>query len=152
MNRAVVTQKTLEAMAPDTRVHFLNENAVRVCKCLSAHVGLEKLGVQHVEIEPGKTSTEFHFHHNEEECIYMLTGTLELRLGSELHTLNAGDFVGHIAGGEPHLMRNISAENATYLLFGQRLEKDTVDYPDLNKRLVINGDATKLVDLNDSDT
>ncbi len=139
-------------MEPEARVHFLNDEAVRICKCLSAHVGLEGLGVHHVEIEPGKSSTEFHFHHDEEECIYMLSGTLELRLGSELHILKAGDFVGHAAGGEPHVMRNTSGESATYLLFGQRLEKDTVDYPDLNKRLIIDGDFTNLVDLSDVDT
>lgn len=151
MSKILVSKADQDAMVPEARIHFLNEGAVRLCKALGDRVGLQGLGVHHIEIEPGKSTTEFHFHHNEEECIYMLTGSLELRLGDELHRLSPGDFVGHPAGGEPHSMRNISDESATYLLFGQRLEKDVVDYPDINKRLLIDGDATTLIDLNDAD-
>lgn len=152
MTKVLISKAEQDAMEHEARVHFLNKSAVRLCKTLSDPVGLKALGVHHIEIEPGKDTTEFHFHHNEEECIYMLSGTLELRVGEAVHTLSAGDFVGHPTGGEPHLMRNVSTESATYLLFGQRLEKDVVDYPDIKKRLLIDGDATTLIDLNDSDT
>lgn len=143
----LVTKKRRDEMEPETRVHPLNENAVRLTKSLSSIVGLKGLGVHHVEVEPGRVSTEFHFHHSEEECIYMLSGTLQLQLGEELHTISAGDFVGHSARSEPHVMTNVSGEPATYLLFGQRLDKDIVDYPNIGKRLVIDGETELLEDL-----
>jgi len=143
----IVTRKDMESMTPERRPHYLNENAVRVMRSLGEITGLKGLGVHHVELEPGRDSTEYHFHHAEEECVFMLSGELELLLGDERHTLRAGDFVGHPAGGAAHLMRNVSDSVATYLLFGQRLTQDTVDYPHAGKRLVINGDDMSLLDL-----
>lgn len=61
MTRAVITRDEPKSMEPEARVHFLNDKAVRICKYLSAHAGLKGLGVHHVEIEPGNSSTEFHF-------------------------------------------------------------------------------------------
>ncbi|MEM1402777.1 MAG: hypothetical protein AAGG55_05550 [Pseudomonadota bacterium] len=44
-------------------------------------------------------------------------------------------------------MRNVSGESATYLLLGQRLHKDIVDYPKIGKRLVIDGESEMLCNL-----
>jgi len=151
MSACIVRKNDIETMTAETRTHFLNENAVRQCKALGDLVGLKGIGIHHIELPPGRESTEYHFHHNEDECIYMLSGEVELLLGDNAYILSAGDFVGHPAGGEPHKMTNIGTTGATYLVIGQRLEIDVVDYPVLNKRLHLDGESSELEDLNGID-
>jgi len=151
MNRAVFKKAQIDAMDAELRTHFLNDNAIRLSKTLGDRVGLTGLGVHLVELPPGKDSTEYHFHHKEDECIYMLSGEVELQLGEGTYQLSAGDFVGHPAGGDPHVMRNRTGTSATYLVIGQRLEYDSVDYPRLKKRLYNNNGTRELVDLDEGD-
>jgi len=151
MRKVIVTKEEIDSMEAEPRAHFLNENAMRLCKSLGDYVGLKGLGVHHIELPAGKDSTAYHFHHDEDECIFVLSGKVELFLGGETYHLSEGDFIGHPAGGEPHIMKNMSSASATYLVVGQRLENDIVDYPLLNKRLCIRGDSSELVELADND-
>ena len=151
MSKVIVTKEKRNLMEAESRTHFLNENAMRLCKSLGDYVGLKALGVHYIELPPGKDSTAYHFHHNEDECIFILSGEVELLLGGETHHLSAGDFIGHPAGGEPHTMKNISESSAIYLVVGQRLEDDVVDYPVLKKRLHVRGESSELVDIDESD-
>lgn len=36
--------------------------------------GLKSMGIHLITVEPGRDSTEHHFHHFEEEAIYVLSG------------------------------------------------------------------------------
>lgn len=151
MSKSIITKVQIDAMNAEIRTHFLNDNAVRLIKSLGDQAGLTGLGVHYVELPPGKDSTEYHFHHNGDECIYLLSGVVELQLGDETCQLSAGDFVGHPAGGDPHILRNRTGTSAIYLVIGQRLEDDIVDYPKRKKRLYISQESSELVDLNEGD-
>lgn len=74
MKKYVVTRAEIDELEGVERAHFLNENVLRRVKSLSDLTALEGIGVHIVELPPGRPSTEFHFHHFEEECIYILEG------------------------------------------------------------------------------
>ncbi len=49
-----------------------------------------------------------HFHEGD-ECGYVLSGKIEVRVGEEIYKLEAGDSI-HFSGGKPHGIRNIGNE------------------------------------------
>ncbi len=64
-----------------------------------------KLEVIWVELPPGQSNEEAPFVHDTEECGVLLSGTLEVHLGDQVHTLNAGDSIA-FNGLVPHWYRN----------------------------------------------
>jgi len=64
----------IEAMPEVVKVHSLNAEAVRQTRSLGDEVGMTQIGVDRVRVEPGKATTQFHFHHQEEEFLYILSG------------------------------------------------------------------------------
>jgi len=147
--RLLLKAAEIEGMARERRVHFLNPNAVRLRRSLGDRVGLTKLGVHLVEIEPGRVSTEFHIHYDEEECVYVLAGRGMLELGDETFELGAGDFLGLPAGKKAYAIRNDGKDLLVFLLFGQRLPHDVAEYPRLSKRLFRHRGTWSLADLAD---
>ena len=150
MNKYIVTRDEIEDSEGVERAHFLNENALRRIKTLSDLTGLRNIGFHIIELPPGRQSTELHCHYIEEECIYILEGEALATSGGATQTVRAGDFLGYRAEGEPHKLENTSDKILKYIVVGQRLAHDVVDYPELGKRLFINGDMpTSLVDIDD---
>lgn len=143
----ILTSHQIDEMAGEERVHFLNPNAKRIRKSIGDKVGLNKIGVHIVYIEPGKDSTEYHKHYNEEECIYVLSGQGTLRIEGEEFPFEKGDFVGFPADMASHDLKNTGKETLVILVMGQRLEQDVADYPDKRKRLYRNNGKWDLVDL-----
>ncbi len=137
----------IEAMSETVKVHPLNSVAVRHTKSLSDAVGMTKLGVHLVRVEPGKETTQFHFHHQEEEFIYIISGRGIAEIGEEQFEVQAGDFLGFTAPSLPHALKNPFPEDLVYLMGGERSNFDVCDYPRLKKRLFrFNGDR-QLIDL-----
>lgn len=136
----------IAAMSGTQKTHYLNSNAVRVNKSLGDAAGLRNLGVHLIEVPPGKRSTEFHVHHYEEECIYVLSGSGTATIGEATHRIGPGDFIGCPAGGPAHDMVNDGTEPLVCLVIGQRLGLDITDYPRLGKRLYRRGGEWDLVD------
>ncbi|MCL6415393.1 cupin domain-containing protein [Aestuariirhabdus sp. Z084] len=87
---------------------FFNENAQRINKSLSDMAG------------PGYDTTEPHVHYFEEECVYLLEGEAEARLGEQRVSVKTGDFIGYPAGGEVHGLRNTGKGGLKCILVGQR--------------------------------
>ncbi|RMH50058.1 MAG: cupin domain-containing protein [Zetaproteobacteria bacterium] len=143
----ILTSQQIERMQGEPRVHFLNPNAQRIRKAIGDEVGLTRIGVHLVYIEPGRDSTEHHKHYNEEECIYGLSGRGTLRIGEEEFSFGEGDFVGFPAGSAAHSLKNSGDTTLVILVMGQRLAQDTADYPDKGKRLYRNYGTWDLVDL-----
>ena len=52
-----------------------------------------------------------------------------------MYQVEAGDFIGYPAGGEPHDLRNTGAGLLRCLVVGQRLPFDVATYPEKGKRL-----------------
>ena len=77
----------IENMTGERKVHFLNPNAVRINKSLGDAVGLNQLGMHLIYVEPGRDTTEYHKHHFEEECVYVLSGRGPLTIEGDAYSL-----------------------------------------------------------------
>ena len=125
----------IKAMQETVKVHGLNPQAVRHTKSLSDLLGMTHLGIHLVRVEPGKETTEFHFHHQEEEFMYIISGRGMAEIGDEQVEVRPGDFLGFSAPSLPHAMKNPFDEDLVYLMGGERRNFDMCDYPRLKKRL-----------------
>jgi uncharacterized cupin superfamily protein len=144
--RELLKAADIEAMAPVVNVHGLNPNAVRHRKSLGEATGLTRLGVHRIELMPGRDSSEYHFHHYEEECVYVLAGRGRALIGEQAHDVGPGDFLGFARNGPAHVLTNTGDEPLVLLVAGQRLAQDICDYPHRRKRLYMHGEHGDLVD------
>lgn len=131
----LLTAADIRAMAETAHVHQFNDNAVRHTRSLSDALGLSQLGVHLVRLEPGHDSTQFHFHHVDEEFIYILSGRGVAELGDETHEVGPGDFMAFQRGSVPHNLSNPFEEDLVYLMGGNRSEFDVCDYPRIKRRM-----------------
>ena len=146
----IVKKSEIASMAGLKKTHFLNKNAQRLNKSLGDRVGLKNLGFHLVEVEPGFESTEYHAHHDEDECVYILSGNATVTIDDVDHHVGAGDFIGYPAGGYAHTMTNTGSETLVCLVAGQRLDHDSADYPHQKKRIYRNKNReADVVDLSD---
>ncbi len=139
----------IAALPGERKVHFLNDNAVRVNKSLGEAVGLKHIGVHVIEVQPGHDTTECHRHWYEEECIYCLAGRGRLEIEGETYAFEPGDFVGLPRATAAHGLFNDGDAALVCLVMGQRLAQDVSDYPKAGKRLYRNSGNWDLVDLED---
>ncbi len=100
---------------------------------LGEAAGLTQFGVNIEKLLPGGMSSQRHWHENEDEFLYMLTGKVVLVEDDGETVLREGQAAGWKAG-EPtaHHLVNRSDEPAYYLIIGTRAERDTVHYPDID--------------------
>ena len=122
------------ALPEERRVHALDAGSVRHTRSLGDAVGLATLGVHTVRLTQGCRSSVLHFHHHDEEWIYILSGQGVAEIGDEKHEVGAGDFMGFVAGSLPHNLFNPHAEDLVYLVGGNRLPFDVCDYPRIRMR------------------
>ncbi len=115
--------------------HQFNANAIRHSRALSDATGMRRLGVHLVRLERGRDSTQHHYHDNDEEFLYILSGRGEARIGDEIVPVQAGDFMGFPCGSAPHSLHNPYDEDLVYLMGGERNGNDVVHYPDIRKSL-----------------
>lgn len=130
----LLTAKDVDAMPEEERVHALDPASVRHTRSLGDAVGLATIGVHRVRLKSGKTSSVYHFHHHDEEWIYILAGRGLAELGDEKFEVGPGDFMGFVAGSLPHSLTNSNTEDLVYLVGGNRLPFDICDYPRIRKR------------------
>ncbi|WP_350333076.1 cupin domain-containing protein [Coralliovum pocilloporae] len=137
----------IAAMDGETKIHFLNANAQRINKSLGDLTGLTGFGFHLIEVEPGYDTTEYHLHHCEDECVYVLDGEATAFIGDEAFTISPGDFIGYRKGGLPHSIHNSGNTVLKCIVVGDRLPHDMGDYPKKAKRLYRNaGMGWDLVD------
>lgn len=134
----LVTAEEIAAMEGLKKAHFLNPNAVRINKSLGDLTGISGFGFHIIEVEPGHDTTEFHVHHNEDECVFVLSGEATARIGDSEYAVKAGDFIGYRKGGLAHAIANTGTETLRCIVVGERLAHDVGDYPDLGKRIFRN--------------
>jgi len=147
MTQYVVKKSEIDAFDGTAKTHFLNENAKRTNKSLGDMTGLTGLGFHIIDVPPGCWSTEYHVHHFEDECTYVLSGTGTVIIGDETYPVEAGDFIGYRKGGLPHTMKNTGQDVLRCIVAGERLDHDVADYPHKKKRIYRNaGQKWDLVD------
>ena len=137
-DRYLVRRDEIEAMPGLAKTHFLNGNAKRSNKSLGDLTGLTGLGFHIIEVEPGHETTEYHVHHYEDECVYVLDGEATATVGEEDYPIGPGDFLGYRKGGLPHSIRNTGTTVFRCIVVGQRLPHNAADYPRQGKRIFRN--------------
>ncbi|MBW4710430.1 cupin domain-containing protein [Roseobacter sp. YSTF-M11] len=98
-------------------------------------------------LPPGSSSSLMHWHSNEDEMIYVLTGDITLYEGDHASQLAPGD-AACFKAGDPvgHCLKNLSDQDASYMVIGTRSDQDTVTYPGRDRRLIRNGKAREWTD------
>jgi uncharacterized cupin superfamily protein len=132
--RPLLTSKDIEALPEEARIHALDPASVRHTRSLGDAAGLGTIGIHLVRLEQGRTSSVHHFHHHDEEWLYVLSGRGVAEIGDEKFNVGAGDFMGFVAGSLPHSLVNPNAEDLVYLVGGNRLPFDVCDYPRIRMR------------------
>jgi uncharacterized cupin superfamily protein len=115
----------------------LNPNSYLLRTGLSRLAGLKRAHVTLGRVPPGKDSFAYHAHVIEEEWVYILSGRGVADIDGEHHEVGAGDFMGFPAPGTAHLLRNPFDDHLVYLMGGEGLPLDVLDYPDLGKRYLL---------------
>ena len=87
------------------------------------------------EIPPHKSAYPYHFHHNNEETFYILSGEGVLRTPDGERKVSAGEFLFFPTGpaGAHKLTNSSDAENLVYIDFDVVHDVDITIYPDSEK-------------------
>jgi uncharacterized cupin superfamily protein len=95
--------------------------------------GLTQFGVNLLHLPPGAWSSQRHWHTDEDEFVYVLSGEVVLVTDGGEEILRAGDAAGFKAS-EPngHCLQNRSNADAQVLEIGTRAATDTVYYADID--------------------
>ena len=139
----------IEALEPTSRQHQFNANAVRLTRTLGERVGMQRIGVHIVRLEPGRESTQFHFHDADEEFLYVLQGRGIAEIGAESFEVGPGDFLGFTAPSQPHTLTNPFDDDLVYLMAGERNPNDVVHYPRIRRTMIKGPGPRRWVDWND---
>lgn len=96
-----------------------------------------RIGVAIEELPPGMRTAPAHYHIFEEEHLYILEGSLTLRLGSRSHAMKAGDYICFPAGQKAgHCLLNETDAPCRYVIIGENDPREVVVYTDTDKVLV----------------
>ena len=100
---------------------------------LADAAGLTQYGVNLVRLKPGAWSSQRHWHIEQDEFIYVLSGEVTLVTNAGAEILRAGDCAGFKAGDEDgHHLQNRSNADVTFIEIGTRLPGDGTNYSDID--------------------
>jgi len=98
---------------------------------LSDAGGLTQFGAHVQSLQPGSRSSDRHWHEEEDEFLYVLSGEVTVIEEDGAHLLHPGDAACWPAGAaNAHQVVNRSGAPCTYLVFGSRAIPDVTHYPD----------------------
>ncbi len=110
-------------------------------KRLGLSAGSRNLGCSLYEVPPKKQSFPLHFHHSNEEAIFILSGCGLLRTINKTKRISEGDYLSLLPGPTgSHQLINNSNETLRYLCFSTMIEPDICEYPD-SKKLIVFGET-----------
>ena len=113
--------------------------------------GLTQYGAYVETLQPGAGSSEGHWHEEEDEFLYVVSGEATVVEDDGAYTLGPGDAACWPAGAaNAHRVVNRSGAPCTYLIFGTRMAHDVVHYPDTGKVLRDEGGTWQLLRADDS--
>jgi len=87
----------------------LNENPRLVLQPLTTGIPGGRLHFYMLVAHPGGEGFPYTHFHEGDECGYVLSGKLEVKVGEEVYKLEPGDAI-HFNGTKPHGIRNIGTE------------------------------------------
>jgi uncharacterized cupin superfamily protein len=129
----------------------LNPNSYLMRAGLSRRAGMKRAHVAIGRVPPGKDSFAYHSHRQEEEWVYILSGRGIAEIDGETQEVGPGDFMGFPTPSVAHLLKNPFEEDLVYLMGGEDLPLEVVDYPKIGKRyLLMSGeDGVEFFELKD---
>jgi len=106
--------------------------------------GLKNFAVNFVRVEPGGQSSARHAHTRQDEFVYVLDGEFVLVTDAGRETVRSGTCIAFPAGtGDGHHFLNLTDEDASFLVVGDRTSGDEVTYPDIDLELKEGPDGVK---------
>lgn len=104
--------------------------------------GQDQLGCSLYEVPPGKRDWPLHFHHANEEAIYVLEGSGLLRMPDGEHAIGPGDYA-HFRREPAHAHQIINNGDAPlrFLCISGQVAPDVTEYPEEGKMGVFCGAA-----------
>jgi uncharacterized cupin superfamily protein len=118
-------------------VHPLDDGAEVLLAPLSRMAGLERAGINLIRVPPGRRAFPLHRHHVEEEWVWVVSGTAEVRLDAERHRIGPGGLAVFPPGGPAHAVENPSADtDLVCLTGGENAPGEIVDFPEAGRRIV----------------
>jgi uncharacterized cupin superfamily protein len=107
--------------------------------------GLTQFGAHVETLEPGSRSSNRHWHEEEDEFLYVVSGEATVIEEDGAHVLGPGDAACWPAGAaNAHQVVNRSDAPCTYLIVGTRMAREVIHYPDLGRIGSIEGETRRL--------
>jgi uncharacterized cupin superfamily protein len=98
---------------------------------LSRFGGGSQISVAMEVLPPGRQANQAYFHMLEEEHVFVLEGSLTLRLGAKSYPMRAGNYVCFPAGQKvAHALINHTTEPCRYLVLGNPHPHEVAVFPD----------------------
>ena len=120
-------EEGMTADYPDADEEFAHEAQ------LARKLGLQRIGIHHVRVPPGRRISYPHAESAEEEFVFVIEGNPDAWIDGKLYRLNPGDSVAFPAGtGIVHTFLNDTDEEARLLVVGERNKPDNRRYFPLN--------------------
>ena len=107
----------------------------RHAKMLAQAAGLTRVGINLMTVPPGQWSSQRHWHEDEDEFVWVVSGEVVLVEDEGETVLRAGDCAAWKAGvANGHCLQNRSDKDAVLLQVGNPTNEatETVDYPDID--------------------
>ena len=115
---------------------FWKQTVGRERKRLGNAVGLSQFGVNLTRLKPDAWSSQRHWHQNEDEFIYIVSGEGVLCEDGGETVLKPGDTAGWKAGvPNGHCLINRTARDAIYLEVGTRAKTERATYSDIDMKV-----------------
>lgn len=108
--------------------------------------GLTQFGAHVHTLQPGDRASNRHWHEEEDEFLYVLSGEATVVENDGPHVLRPGDAACWPAGAaNAHQVVNRSDAPCSYLICGTRVARDIVHYPELGQTLYIDGKSWRIL-------
>jgi uncharacterized cupin superfamily protein len=106
-------------------------------KRLGKAADLTQFGVNICTLKPGAASSQRHWHENEDEFVYVLSGEVVLCEDGGETVLKPGDAAGWKAGvANGHCLINRSEHDAVFIEVGTRAANERAHYSDIDMQVV----------------
>jgi len=146
--KSLIRAAEVDELPAFTFRHPLNSDSEIQLRSLSALAGLERIGLHIGRVSPGRESFVYHFHHREEEFVYILSGRGIAEIGDETHEVGPGDCMLFTAPSVGHNLRNPFDTDLVYLMGGESAAVEIGEFPRHRKRAIFErGSLAYIVDV-----
>ncbi len=137
---------------PDWDAELPSEKGTLRAVRLAQHAGAHRLAANLYEVEQGAAVSPLHFHHANEELLFVLSGTPTLRRGpGDERTLKPGEVVAFLPGRSGvHQVLNRAAQPARVLIVATNDLPEVAEQVENDQLAIITDDGMRLQPLSES--